>query len=118
MHTRNLAFAIPCMNSLCEEAFLQKLRKPEIGAVKRKDGESLDPGIPDYLVRPTYISVDLCSSSPLVKIVDFGESFPSTEPPKQLHTPLTVRAPEAIFEDRLDDRVDIWSMGCMVFSCQ
>ncbi|RDI86977.1 hypothetical protein Vi05172_g3209 [Venturia inaequalis] len=32
-----------------------------------------------------------------------------------LHTPLPVRAPEIIFGEKFDYRVDLWSMGCMLF---
>ena len=117
LHVRNLAFALPNMDSLSEEEFLQKLKKPETGAVRRKTGKPLEPSIPEYLVRPACFSVDLHLPLPPVKIIDFGESFLTAHPPDQLHTPLAVRAPECIFQDRLDHRVDLWSMGCMVRFC-
>ncbi|CAG7926198.1 unnamed protein product [Penicillium olsonii] len=50
-----------------------------------------------------------------IKIIDFGESFLATESPRTLHTPFPVRAPEVIFQDRIDHRVDLWGMGCMLF---
>ena len=114
LHTRNLAFAIPSVDSLSEEEFLKKLGNPEIGSVRRKDGKPLEPGIPEYLVRPTCYPIDLSLSVHPIKIVDFGESFLSRDDPDTLHTPLAVRAPEVIFGDKLDHRVDLWSMGCMV----
>jgi serine/threonine-protein kinase SRPK3 len=49
-----------------------------------------------------------------IKIVDFGESFSKDDIPETLHTPLCVRAPEVFFEEKLDYRVYLWSMGCMV----
>ncbi|TID13091.1 kinase-like protein [Venturia nashicola] len=46
-----------------------------------------------------------------IKIVDFGESFMSDDVPDTLHTPIAVRAPEVIFGEKLDLRMDLWSMG-------
>lgn len=102
------------MQALREEEFLQKLGQPETGQVRRKDGQPLAPGVPRYLVKPTSYPVDLNSSFKSIKIVDFGQSFLSDECPGVLNTPLPVRAPEIIFKDKLDHRVDLWSMACLV----
>lgn len=72
--------------------------------------------MPKYLVRPTSYPADLSLSLHQIKIIDFGESFLSSDIPNTLHTPFPVRAPEIIFDDKLDYRVDLWSMGCMVSS--
>ena len=56
----------------------------------------------------------LLLSSPTVKIIDFGEAFFKDSVPGTLHTPLSVRAPEVIFGDAFDRRVDMWSAGCLV----
>jgi serine/threonine protein kinase len=80
----------------------------------RVDGEKLDSGIPEYLVRPSVYPLSVSSLPDSVKIVDYGESFFDTEPPATLHTPLAVRAPEIVFGDRFDHHVDLWSMACLV----
>jgi serine/threonine-protein kinase SRPK3 len=116
LHTRNLTFTLPPLDSLHEAEFCQKLGKPEVGLVRRDDGKPLDPGMPEYLVRPTSYPIDFSLSSHSIKIVDFGESFLNNGVPNTLHTPLPIRAPEIIFGDHLDYRVDLWSMGCMVGS--
>ncbi|KAI9927245.1 hypothetical protein MW887_003632 [Aspergillus wentii] len=110
-HTRNLAFTMPCMNHLSETEFINMLGQPEIGEVKRNDGKAFDAGIPKYIVMPAEHEAYSRSS---IKIVDFGESFLHTAP-QTLHTPMSVRAPEIIFQDLLDHRVDLWSMGCLPF---
>lgn len=114
LHTRNLVLNIPAIDSLTEEQFLQKLKDPEYGAVQSLEGEPLDPSVPEYLVWPSSYPTDRVSSSDSIRIVDFGESFQVYDSPQTLHTPLVVRAPEALFGDQLDYRVDLWSMGCMV----
>ena len=90
------------------------LGKPDIGYVRRTDGKTLEPGIPEYVVRPSLYRTHSWNLAQSVKIIDFGESFVHTTIPQTLHTPLPVRAPEVIFQDRIDYRVDLWSMGCMV----
>ncbi|QDS72140.1 hypothetical protein FKW77_004169 [Venturia effusa] len=115
LHTRNLAFAIPPVHSLSGEEFMQKLGEPEIGLVRRNDGKPLEPSMPRYLVRPTSYPVDLSKPSQSIKIIDVGESFLDDDVPDILHTPLPLRAPEIIFGEKPDHRVDLWSMGCMLF---
>ena len=93
---------------------MAKLGAPETSEVRRKDGLPLEPGVPKYLVWPSHFLVNRQSALDSIRIIDFGEAFLHTEIPDTLHTPLVVRAPEVIFKDRLDYRVDLWSMGCMV----
>ncbi|EFY91714.1 protein kinase-like protein [Metarhizium acridum CQMa 102] len=51
-----------------------------------------------------------------IETVDFGQSFLPAFAPGTLRTPLAVRPPEVLFSsDPLDFRVDLWSMGCMLF---
>jgi serine/threonine-protein kinase SRPK3 len=114
LHVRNLAFVIPSLHTLTEAELVQKLRRPEIGAVTRVDGEPLESNFPVYLVRPTSYLTDVSLSQQQIKIIDFGESFTNNIVPETLHTPLCVRAPEVIFGEKLDYRVDLWSVGCMV----
>ncbi|EGC43880.1 protein kinase [Histoplasma capsulatum var. duboisii H88] len=114
LHTRNLAFTMPCMDDVTEEGFTEMLGEPEIGYVQRSDGQDLEPCVPEYIVKPTSYRTHSWNPAQSIKIIDFGESFLSSAVPQTLHTPLSVRAPEVIFQDHIDYRVDLWSMGCMV----
>lgn len=104
------------MDNIPEETFLGLLGKPEIGQVRRKDGKDIESGIriPQYIVLPALYRAHLWNSTQTIKIIDFGECFLRTTFPQTLHTPLPVRAPEVLFKDRIDYRVDLRSMGCMV----
>ncbi|KAG8158661.1 hypothetical protein KVR01_011783 [Diaporthe batatas] len=121
LHTGNLAFKIPVLDHLSEEHFREKIGKPETALVTRTNGKaSGDPGpnVPPYLVRPTSFTKHIREGlrmNPYIKIIDFGESFQMPNAPTKLHTPLVVRPPECIFSDRLDHRVDLWSMACLLF---
>lgn len=114
LHTRNLAFVIPFLHTLTEADLLQKLRSPEIRAVIRKDGKPLEPGLPAYLAWPASYPNDVSLPKLHIKIIDFGESFCNNDILETVRTPLCVRAPEVIFGEKLDYRVDLWSAGCMV----
>ncbi|CAJ0549405.1 Ff.00g030180.m01.CDS01 [Fusarium sp. VM40] len=116
LHTRNLALVVSGLDSLNEQDFIARLGEPEIGAVTRFDGGPLTDKIPTQIIRPAlFRRRDLMRSCPSIKIIDFGEAFFSNNAPGTLHTPLSVRAPEIVFGDRLDHRVDIWSAGCLIF---
>ena len=111
-----MALTLPDLNCVSEGEFTQILGKPDIGCVQRKNNKPLEPGVPEYIVRPAS-GLKLPSRSLLlnpIKIIDFGQSFMPTAVPHTLRTPIAVRAPEVIFKDNLDYRVDLWSMGCMV----
>lgn len=109
-----LSFYDPFLHSLQEDHLLQKLGNPETGLIKRKYGQPLDSSMPRYLVWPSSYPLDKELHAQPIKIIDFGESFSNTYPPTTLHMPLAVRAPEVVFGDTLDHRVDLSSMGCMV----
>lgn len=117
LHTRNTAFTMPSVQALREEELYQKLGEPKTACVQRVDRKPLEPGMPRYLVKPSVYSATRSFPLDTVKIVDFGQSFRGGEVPEELHTPLPLRAPEVIFRDRVDWRVDLWSMGCTVCTC-
>ena len=117
LHTRNLAFKIPNLDSLNEQEFYTRLGRPETALVSRADGRAPGISVPNYFVRPTTFGKcirETLRTNPTVKIIDFGESFQTENAPTRLHTPLVVRAPECFFSDQLDYRVDLWSMACLV----
>ncbi|KAH6646076.1 kinase-like domain-containing protein [Truncatella angustata] len=118
IHTGNLAIAIPDLHTLSEKQFFDKFGGPDTAPMRRTDGASLEDHRPDYLVRNASLKMSLresLHSSPVVKIIDFGESYIDDHAPKTLHTPLAMRAPETVFGDQIDHRVDMWSMGCLIY---
>jgi serine/threonine-protein kinase SRPK3 len=118
LYIRNVAFTVPSLQDLTEAELVRKLGTPETGPIRRKDGSSLDYGMPQYLVRPRSFPPDLKSSTNAIKIIDYGQSFLRHDTPDEFNTPLPVRAPEIIFKDAVDYRMDLWSMGCMVSPTQ
>ncbi|KAG9658474.1 kinase-like protein, partial [Aureobasidium melanogenum] len=89
---------------------------PKTGAVTCTDGGSLGPRVPDYLVwSASFPASGLNLEDSSVKLIDFGESFFPYEKPKALHTPLALRAPEILFDEVYDFRVDRWGFACAMF---
>ncbi|RBR16009.1 hypothetical protein FVER53590_11132 [Fusarium verticillioides] len=118
IHTRYLALTIPNLHSLSERDFIAKLGEPDTGLVLGPDDEPLPKNLPTQIVRPAsfrHREVQRILAEPSIKIIDFGEAFLSDDAPSTLHTPLPVRAPEIVFGDKLDHRVDLWSTGCLIF---
>jgi len=109
-----MVFNLLSIGNLTEEEFIVLLGKPEIGEVRRRDGRCLESGMPEYIVRQTSQLNQLQNSAPTIKIIDFGQSFPSTAVLQILHISLSVRVPEVLFKNNIDYRIDLWSMGCMV----
>ncbi|KFG79287.1 protein kinase-like protein [Metarhizium anisopliae] len=116
LHVRNLAVVLPFpIDDMSEEVFIDMLGKPKVGLVQKVSGQPVEPGMPQHIVQSaTYSKIPL---KPFrgIKIVDFGQSFLPAFAPRTLRTPLAVRPPEVLFSDPLDFRVDLWSMGCMLF---
>ncbi|TGJ80469.1 hypothetical protein E0Z10_g8293 [Xylaria hypoxylon] len=118
IHARNIALTLPRLDSLNEQEFIDTLGQPELGRVQRTDGSAPEIHVPSYIVRPAPFKAKQVLQSlraPVIKIIDFGESFLPNQAPATLHTPLVVRAPEVLFDDPIDRRVDLWSLGCLLF---
>ncbi|KAI5238069.1 kinase-like protein [Aureobasidium subglaciale] len=106
----SLAMEVSGHNLACRTG---KLKTPKIGQVTRFDGGPLSPEVPDYLVWSARLpTTDLNIKKPLIKLIDFGESFFLNDGPETLHTPLAMRAPELLFDDDYGLSVDSWALGC------
>ncbi|OCT49921.1 hypothetical protein CLCR_06906 [Cladophialophora carrionii] len=111
LYSRNVLFAAPEIAALPEEQIMSRLGRPRTGPVCRRDGQGLEPSVPSYLVSPKSIR----GSDSEIKIMDLGNAFFHNSPPRLLATPWHVRAPEAVYSQRLSKYVDMWSMGCLLF---
>lgn len=114
LHTRNIAFTLPSLDSMSEKALLAKLGTPRKSLIRASNQGPLPPGMPKYLVWPTDTFAGMSDLETPTKIIDFGESFLPGDRPQHLHTPLALRAPELLLGDEWDFRVDLWALGCAV----
>ncbi|KAG9516375.1 kinase-like protein, partial [Aureobasidium melanogenum] len=116
IHTGNLALHVPGLDTLSENKLFEIYGVPKTGPVTCADGGLLRSGVPDYLVwSASFPASGFNLEESSVKLIDFGESFFSNEKSKALHTPLALRAPEVLFDEEYDFRVDRWSFACAIF---
>ncbi|KAI0515131.1 kinase-like domain-containing protein [Xylaria bambusicola] len=95
------ALKLHYLDSLNEQEFINTLKQPALGQVKRTDGSVSEAHVPSYLVWSTRFEAK--------------HSFLPHQAPSTLHTPLAVRAPEVLFNDPIDRRADLWSLGCLLY---
>ncbi|KAG6178158.1 hypothetical protein E4U36_006674 [Claviceps purpurea] len=111
----NLAIVVPGLDSLSEEDFIATLGDFVTGAVTKIDHGPWAPNVPTEMIRPAIFREEdvLAAPCPSIKIIDFGDAFFSDDAPSTLNNPFVLRAPEIVFKDRLDLRVDLWTAGCL-----
>ena len=115
LHTRNIVPKASELEHMSEDDLESHLGRPETADILRIGSNARDPNLPAYLVRPaSRKQMPSWSAIPDIRIIDYGEAFMVGEKPHTLRTPLPVRAPEALLQDNLDYRVDLWSAGCAV----
>ncbi|KAL1387451.1 kinase-like domain-containing protein [Phyllosticta capitalensis] len=122
IRTGNLVFSLPhSVHSTSEAAFCAALGSPQICPVVSGDGEPVGPEKPAYIVAPASFPEELALCSQPVKLIDFGESFLSADTPRRLSVDgpsvaaTIAQAPGVVFGEPLDHRIDLWSMGVMLF---
>ncbi|KAK8238670.1 kinase-like protein, partial [Phyllosticta capitalensis] len=117
LHAGNLSCVMPPLDHLDEHEFCEKFGEIDTYNMKRKDGKPIGPGVPRYLVLPGAFPKFFfpVSNDINVKIVDFGESFLKGKAPETVDTTQCLKPPEVMFGDPLDHRLDMWSMGCLLF---
>ncbi|KAG6877316.1 hypothetical protein C0993_008654 [Termitomyces sp. T159_Od127] len=119
-HYNNILFEIPDFHSWSVERVYRCLGEPKKKLVKRNDGNTARPAAPTYVVVPPdplqLAKLVFDSDDFSVKITDFGESFLAADPHKPiLNTPISLAAPEILFQDSIDSKVDIWSFACLIY---
>jgi len=99
---------------LTENEFLKVLGSPELEELARLDGKPLDNGLPNQLVKAAGWDEWIDEDDEDLRIIDLGESFLQGAEPKMLAQPGCLQAPETIFTDSFDYRLDLWRAGCVV----
>ncbi|KAL5356728.1 kinase-like domain-containing protein [Aspergillus floccosus] len=83
--------------------------------VQRLDGKQ-DKWAPRYLcVAQPLVPLTCYAEGFKVKLSDMGGAYFFTDPPTKSVTPLGLRAPELILTGAVNNTLDVWSFGCLVF---
>ncbi|TKX25988.1 protein kinase domain-containing protein 10 [Elsinoe australis] len=109
------AFSDTKIQRLTESEVLQYVGEPELWPITSSDGSPRAPGVPRYHVWPLASAEPDLDDEPQVKLLDFGNSFFSDQPPANLSVPMSYCPPEVALGVALDHRVDFWALGCLIF---
>ncbi|TVY17588.1 Serine/threonine-protein kinase SRPK [Lachnellula arida] len=119
----NILVKLANLDHLSTDEILSLLGAPEQSEVLTESGEDPPPTVPKYLV-PSAELINLSTKfmTDQICIIDFGESFPISSPPKDLGIPENYLPPEVILEDEnsIGPACDLWALGCTLFEirCQ
>ncbi|KAF2489397.1 kinase-like protein [Lophium mytilinum] len=110
----NILLQISSLDHLNEEELIHALGKPESFEVYTKSGEEPEPAAPKYVVAPIAWdrNVDRKYFKDQIAVVDFGESFETSNPPKELGTPTAYCAPELLIGSIVSQASDLWALAC------
>lgn len=97
-----------------KEDLFDVLGTPEIEELARLDGKPLEDSLPRQLVKTAGWDNWTDEDEEDLRIIDFGEAFLQGAEPTRLAQPDTLRAPETIFTDIFDCRLDLWRIGIVV----
>lgn len=97
-----------------EKELFEILGAPESEDLVRVDGQPLTPGVPRQLVKAAGWDNWIDEDDEDIRVIDFGEVFIQGSQPDSLAQPPDLRAPETIFTDQFDHRLDLWRAGVTV----
>ncbi|KAI9758624.1 MAG: hypothetical protein M4579_002935 [Chaenotheca gracillima] len=112
----NLLFSLRGLDKVPEVELRQHSVKGSVSKpVRRRDGKK-------DLWAPRYLALDQSLDAYAdvgpgfeVKLSDFGEVFNASKPEKRPSVPMGLRAPELVLGLTFDEKIDIWSFGCLAF---
>ncbi|KAF7556895.1 hypothetical protein G7046_g6183 [Stylonectria norvegica] len=110
----NLLFTTRALDDLDASTLTQDIEETT-EPIERLDGK-VDRWAPPYLAlgQPLYGFVDF-SETLEIEISDLGGAFFSGNSPDEILTPTALRAPEIILKQAVDEKLDVWSFGCLVY---
>ncbi|KAI6772986.1 hypothetical protein HG530_003944 [Fusarium avenaceum] len=114
----NILVKLANMDHLSEHELLSQIGQPSEITVKTESGEEIPSSCPKYLVQPadiTRLSNEFLTDE--ICVIDFGESYKFSSPPKDLGIPENYLPPEVLLElpDAIGPACDLWALGCTLF---
>ncbi|KAK5042850.1 hypothetical protein LTR84_012443 [Exophiala bonariae] len=118
LSVRNLAFNSGRLSRLSEKELFEILGPSESEDVTRIDGRALEESVPRQLVKSTEWTGwpdEDDDEDENIRLIDLGEAFTRENMPAKLAQPEGLQAPETIFTDKFDSRLDLWRAGLIIY---
>ncbi|KAL9104161.1 MAG: hypothetical protein Q9163_000860 [Psora crenata] len=114
--TNNIVFRTSYLSKASKEELFEWTGPLRTDEVVRLDGKPLEDSLPKQLVEPaSWAGWGWAEYDEDIRIIDFGEAFLQGEEPETLAQPRCLRAPETIFTNSFDYRLDLWRAGIVVW---
>lgn len=112
----NVLLAFVSMDDWTEDDLFERFGTPRTGKLVGRPGSDANGSIPRYVVEPANMP-DAKYLKHEILLADFGEAFPFGQPPKpkDIGIPFMYRAPETMFDSKLDPSSEVWSLACVSF---
>ncbi|KAF6794952.1 serine/threonine-protein kinase SRPK3 [Colletotrichum musicola] len=115
LQSGNILFGLQELSELGLETLRQTESNSRVDLLRRVDGKQ-DRWAPRYLAVSEPLSkYALSGPDEVAKLADLGAAFFSSDPPQSVVTPMSLRAPETILDEKIGSGIDIWSLGCLLF---
>ncbi|KAI5458929.1 kinase-like domain-containing protein [Mariannaea sp. PMI_226] len=112
----NVLFELQDVQNWTETEISQMFGEPKTAELRLHDG-SYSTHSPIEVVQAIEFTVNETMLGP-VRIIDFGQSFNSDNPPTGLGIPLPYFPPEVCFGYPPSKMSDVWSLACIIFEVQ
>ena len=88
-----------------------------ITETSKGNSEPVAGSFPRYLVYPVdWCKVSTSYISSNIVLIDFGQAFRMSQPPKDIGIPRPYRSPELLLDHTVGSCCDIWALGCTIFT--
>ncbi|KAH1432041.1 hypothetical protein KXX32_002647 [Aspergillus fumigatus] len=114
----NILFTLNDIDSTAEDSLRQEedVQARSISPPVQRLDNKQDRWAPPYLcVSQPLVPFTSYAEGLQVKLSDMGGAFFFTDPPQKPVTPLGLRLPELILTGAVDNSIDVWCFGCLVF---
>ena len=110
----NITFTCRNLTQLSKKKILRIMGSPECEDLIRRDGKAVGRGMPKQLVKTAGWDNWIEEDEEDIKLINFGQAFTHGDEPFKLVQSSRLEAPETIFTDNIDYRVDLWCVGYTV----
>ncbi|OBT63363.1 hypothetical protein VE03_07236 [Pseudogymnoascus sp. 23342-1-I1] len=116
INSRNIAFTSGSLSRCAsEESLFKIIGSPKIEPLARIDGAPLRPGLPKELVKAVEWDNWIDEDEENIRLLGFSQTFTQGAEPERIDQPSDLKAPETIFTDRFDYRLDLWRVGFAIY---